>query len=215
MGYIDKKVIGKCTIYLGDAVSLYKSIRGEFQSVVTDPPYGMKFLSNHRKVKYNDIKNDGDTNLLVWATEIEARHSKYIFHRWDNIYDVAKPKSLITWVKNNHSMGDLKHEHGRKTEVISFYRGPEHFFPGKRPNDVVMHPRTGNVHHPTEKPISLMKEVVSWTDGVVFDPFMGSGSTAIACIELGREFIGVEIDEVHYKKTIERLTDRLNKDGQA
>jgi DNA modification methylase len=119
-----------------------------------------------------------------------TNHSIYAFGRWDNIYDYPKPKSLITWVKNNWSMGDLKHEHGRMTEVAFFYSLKDHFFPNDRPNDVIQYARTTNEFHPTEKPVGLIERFVSWTNGVVIDPFMGSGTTGIACHNLKRNFIG-------------------------
>lgn len=107
--------------------------------------------------------------------------------------------------KNNHSMGDLEHEHGRKTEVCAFYQGKEHFFPKGRPTDVVYGTRTGNEHHPTQKPIDLMRNIVEWTSGVVFDPFMGSGTTGVACAKLGRKFIGIEMDEDYFNIACDRI----------
>src|ERR1019366_7113408 len=100
----------------------------DIQTVITDPPYGMSFQSNFRKEQHNKIANDTNTECLDWICRIAASHSKYIFCRWDNIKDVPVPKSVITWVKNNWSMGDLLHEHARQTETILFYPGPRHHF---------------------------------------------------------------------------------------
>lgn len=185
-----------------DDITLYncdcREVEATYKSLITDPPYGMAFRSNHRAVKHAAIANDGDVGMLQWTCSLPAPHSKYIFCRWDNLPDVPKPKSLVTWVKNNWSMGDLNHEHGRQTEVALFYPGPEHFFPNGRPPDVVYAPRTGNADHPTQKPIGLMEQFVLWTEGVVFDPFMGSGATGIACARLGRDFIGVELNSDYF-----------------
>jgi predicted RNA methylase len=185
---------------------------GEVDAVVTDPPFGMCFVSSFRRddTKHRPIENDDKTDFLEWACEIKVKHSKYIFCRWDNLYDVPKPQSLITWVKNNHSMGDLKHEHGRKTEVCLFYPSEDHFFPSGRPNDVINADRTGNNYHPTEKPISLMKKVASWTDGVVVDPFMGSGTTGVACLQMGRKFIGIEKDPEYFEIACQRIQQEHN-----
>jgi len=202
MTYKRKEVIGDCTLYLGDATEIDV---GPFDSVVSDPPYGMAFQSNHRIEQHAKIANDATAKHLVWACNLEASHSKYLFARWDNILDVPKPKSMVTWVKNNWSMGDLLHEHARQTEVAFFYPGPNHSFPVGRPTDVIEAPRTGNNYHPTEKPVMLMWAVVRWTDGVVFDPFMGSGTTGVACCQLGRPFIGVEIDEGYFDIACKRI----------
>lgn len=104
-------------------------------------------------------------------------------------------------------MGDLGGEHGRKTEVILFYPSEGHFFPSGRPNDVIFADRTGNINHPTEKPVSLMEQVVKWTDGLVLDPFMGSGTTGVACVKLGRKFIGIELDEKYFDISCKRIEE--------
>lgn len=173
--------------------------------MVTDPPYGMDFQSNFREVQHDKIANDKDEELLIWACGLPAEHSKYIFCRWDNISSIPKPKSLIKWIKNNWSMGDLEHEHGRQTEEIAFYAGEKHFFPKKRPTDIIHGIRTGNEFHPTEKPVDVMTQIVEWTDGIVLDPFMGSGSTGCACAKLRRDFIGIELNEKYFDVACKRI----------
>lgn len=202
MSRIEK--IGDATLHLGDCREILPTL-GQIDAVVTDPPFGMSFQSNYRTVSHRPIANDADTSLLRWACEIPTRHSSYVFCRWDNVAGIPKPKSLVTWVKNNWSMGDLEHEHARQTEVAAFYPGPEHDFPDGRPSDVIEAPRTGNQHHPTEKPVALMWRFVKWTSGTVLDPFMGSGSTGVACVQLGRPFIGVELDPDYFLVACERI----------
>jgi len=197
-------VIGNCELYQGDAREITPSI-DDWHSMLTDPPYGMAFRSNYRAVKHDAIYNDSDEDCLKWVCALNATHSKYVFCRWDNISSVAKPKSLITWVKNNWSMGDLEHEHARQTEVALFYAGPDHYFPRGRPSDVIETPRTGNGFHPTEKPVQLMRAMAEWTSGTVLDPFMGSGTTGVACVKLGRRFIGIELDPGYFDIACERI----------
>jgi site-specific DNA-methyltransferase (adenine-specific) len=197
------ETIGRATLYLGDCRDILPTLA--FDSSVSDPPYGMSFRSNYRIDKHASIANDQDEALLLWACALRPRHSAYLFARWDNLQSVPKPKSLVTWVKDNHSMGDLEHEHGRQTEVALFYPGPDHDFPNGRPTDVIKAPRTNNDHHPTEKPVQLMRAVVEWTRGTVLDPFMGSGTTLIACNALGRPSIGIEIDQAHFETALRRV----------
>ena len=196
--------IGDATLYLADCLDVLPTLEG-VDAVVTDPPYGMAFQSNHRKVKHGAIANDKSVTLLRWACEIPVNHSRYVFCRWDNLMDIPHPKSFITWVKNNWSMGDLQHEHARQTEGVCYWAGPEHSFPRGRPTDVVSAARTGNEYHPSEKPVNLMLQVVEWTAGTVLDPFMGSGTTGVACARLGRKFIGIEIDEGYFDIACERI----------
>lgn len=204
--------IGDCRLILGDCREVLPHL-GAVGSVVSDPPYGMAFQSNHRVEKHLAIANDGNTDLLKWTCEIAVEHSRYIFCRWDNVRDIPKPKSLVTWVKNNWSMGDLEHEHARQTEVAAFYPGPRHDFPKLRPTDVISAPRTGNSFHPTEKPVQLMEAFVEWTRGVVLAPFMGSGTTGVACVKIGRPFIGIEVHEPYFDIAIKRIEDAYRRPG--
>ena len=200
------ETIGNATLYLGDCRDYLEAIASA-QSIVSDPPYGMAFRSNHRKEQYADIANDDDETMLLWACNLKPAHSSYLFCRWDNLASVPKPKSCLTWVKDNHSMGDLEHELGRQTEIALFYPGPQHDWPTKRPTDVIKCPRTGNDNHPTEKPVQLMRAIIEWTRGTVVDPFMGSGSTGVACGQLNRPFIGIEVDPIHFETACRRMTD--------
>ena len=206
MTYQRKEIIGDCTLYLGDCMDVLPTL-GKVDAVVTDPPYGMSFQSNHRSEKHKRIANDDGIDLLLMVIGLDFKHSSYVFCRWDNVKDVPKPKSLITWVKNNWSMGDLNHEHARQTEVALFYAGENHFFPSGRPSDVISVPRTGNNFHPTEKPVELMSRFVEWTAGVVLDPFMGSGTTGVACAKLGRKFIGIELEPAYFDIACKRIEE--------
>lgn len=200
-------IIGDATLYQGDCMEILP-ILGKVDSVITDPPYGMSFQSNHRSEKHLKIANDQSADLanfvINWAIQ-NANHSVYAFGRWDNLSDYPKPKSLITWVKNNWSMGDLKHEHGRQTEVAFFYCGKNHYFPAGRPTDVISYPRTNNEFHPTEKPVGLIAQFIKWTGGLIVDPFMGSGTTGVAAIRAGRKFIGIESEPKYFDIACKRI----------
>jgi len=210
MTFLREDLSDDVTVYLGDCREILPTL-GRFDAVVTDPPYGMKFRSNHRSVRHSEIAFDGEAWPLEFAASIEAMHSRYVFCRWDDLRRIQPPRSCVTWVKNNWSMGDLQHEHARQTEIIMFWPGPAHFFPSGRPADVIEAARTGNDNHPTEKPVTLMERIVGWTDGTVIDPFMGSGTTGVACVRLDRRFVGIEIDRVYFDTARRRLSAELAK----
>ena len=202
-----KEIIGSAELWLGDCRDILPTL-GKVDAVITDPPYGMGFHSNHRNEKHERITGDDDAGLLVFACSIPVNHSRYVFCRWDNLRaDIPRPKSCITWVKNNWSMGDLEHEHARQTEIAMFWPGPSHSWAGKRPTDVVRAQRTGNSEHPTEKPVYLIEQFIGWVRGSVCDPFMGSGTTGVACANLGRSFIGIEIDTKYFDIACRRIDD--------
>ena len=198
--------IGNATLYLADCREVLPTLQG-VDAVVTDPPYGMAFQSAWRSERWPTIVGDTDASLLGLAASIPVAHSRYVFTRWDGLRLLPKPRSIITWVKNNWSCGDLAHEHARQTELICFYPGPEHYFPSYRPSDVLEAAKTGNDNHPTEKPHMLMLAVLGWTVGTVLDPFMGSGTTGVACARLGRRFIGIEIEPRYFDIACRRIEE--------
>jgi DNA modification methylase len=203
-----EKLAEGITLYCGDCREILPSL-DLIDAVITDPPYGIDFQSNHRAKKYAKIANDKTIEMLRFACSIKASHSKYIFCRWNNLKDVKLPSSFITWIKNNWSMGDLEHEHARQTESILFYRGPKHDWPGDRPTDIIYSIRSGNEFHSTEKPLDVIEQLARLTKGTIIDPFMGSGTTGIAAAKHGRKFIGIEIDPKYFDVACQRIAHQL------
>lgn len=203
--------------YQDDAVVIYhadcREILPELPKVdlvLTDPPYGMSFVSNYRAVKHMAIANDDALPLgLIELAMSKAIRASYFFCRWDNLKQMPKPKSVLVWVKNNWSMGDLKHEHGRQWEACCFYAGGGHEFT-KRIPDVIMADRTGNELHPTEKPLALMCRLIECNVGeTILDPFMGSGTTLRAAKDLGRKAIGIELEEKYCEIAAKRMSQEV------
>jgi len=205
-------------VYNEDCFLAMKKIKtGSIDLVLTDPPFGMSFQSNARKEKHRKIANDDNLNWLPnWVSEI-ARVCKddahlYIFCSWHKV-DVFKIelekhfkiKNLMIWAKNGGGMGDLKGGYGGVHELCFFINNGKDLN-GSRDVDVIRGAyRTGNNHHPTEKPINLMEyfiEKSSMSGDLVLDTFAGGGSTLIAAKRLDRNYIGIELDS-EYCKTIE------------
>lgn len=188
--------------------------------ILTDPPYGMDFQSNNRKKKHKKI--EGDTNL-EWLPMLISELSRvvkdnshlYIWCSWHKV-DVFKIelekhfkiKNLIVWAKNGGGMGDLKGGYGGRHEICFFINNGKDLN-GSRDTDVIDKAyRTGNEYHPTQKPVNLMEyfiEKSSKKGDLVMDCFSGSGSTAIACHNTGRRFVGSELDEEFFKTSVQRI----------
>ena len=192
-------------IYCGDSNEIMPLLH-QVDLLVTDPPYGMGFQSNYREVQHDKIHGDEALPIetIKYALAM-ANMGGYVFCRLDNIHQFPKPKSCLAWVKNNWSMGDLKHEHGRQWEACLFYAKADHEFIERIP-DVIHADRTGNDRHPTQKPVDLMKRLIMCNVGeLVLDPFLGSGTTLVACKELKRNGIGIEISEKYCEIAKKRL----------
>lgn len=198
-----------CTIYHGDSREILPQLP-VVDLVLTDPPYGMKFRSNHRAEKHLPIHGDDFLPLdLIELCIMKATRAAYICCRWTNLKELPGPTSVICWVKNNWGMGDLLHEHARQWEAICFYCKEKHQFI-KRPSDVIFADRTGNYYHPTEKPIEIWQQLLEANVGdLVLDPFMGSGTTLVAAKNLGRKAIGIEIEEKYCEVAVKRLRQEV------
>ena len=212
-------------IYLGDCLEVMDQLIEQgitVDLIVTDPPYGMNFQSNHRKEKYGLLKND---NNLEFLGEYFKKCNKimkdnthiYCFCSWHKVDKFKiefekyfKLKNIIVWEKNNTSMGDLKGSYAPKHEFILFGHKGRRERVGKRLPDVLQVKRTGNTFHPTQKPVELLTifaEQSTNEDDIVFDGFMGSGSTGVACMNTNRRFIGIELDEKYFNIAKQRIEE--------
>ena len=192
--------------------------------VVTDPPYGMKFQSNHRKVKHKSIQNDDNLDWLDgWAVELKRvckdEAHLYVFCSWHNV-DIFKQelgahfkiKNILIWEKNNTGMGDLEGDYAPKYEMIIFCSNGIKKLNGGRDANILKAKRTGNENHPTEKPVNLISYLIEKSSNkgdLVLDTFAGSFSTAQACKQKERNFICFEIEE-DYCKTAKNLLNGVS-----
>lgn len=212
-------------LMLGDCLERMKEIQyGSVDMVLTDPPYGMDFQSNRRvgNAKFAKIAND---NSLEWVDmfidechRVMADNSAlYFFCSWHNIdyFKQAierkfKLKNIIVWVKNNHGSGDLKGGYAPQHEMVFYACKGRVLNRGKRLPDVIYADKipSSRLVHPTEKNISMLEVFVGQHTDIgftVLDPFMGSGTTGAACVNLNRNFIGIELDEGYFSIAQERI----------
>jgi len=188
---------------------------------LTDPPFGMSWQSSRRKKKHNKIENDAN---LDWLSDWVGQLSRVIkddgfifcfcsFHMVDifkqEIQKKFDVKNILIWHKNNHGSGDLKNDFAPQYEMVIFCNLGNNPLIGKRDSNILKFARTQNDLHPTQKPVDLIGYLASKVieSGIVFDPFSGSGTTALACHDLGLDFICVEKDEDYYAASVKRLEE--------
>lgn len=197
------------TIYHGDCREILPELP-KVDLVLTDPPYGMEYHSNYYRFKNPHTPIVGDDAYPIDVINIcqaKANMALFTFTRWDKLHLLPLPKSFIVWIKNNWSAGDLSHEYGRMWEGIAFYPKEGHKFKC-RPPDVIHANRLPHeqLTHPTQKPIRLITTILEQNYGdTILDPFMGSGTTLVAALQLGRKAIGIEIEEKYCEIAVKRL----------
>jgi site-specific DNA-methyltransferase (adenine-specific) len=203
----------------GDCLERMKEIPdGSVDMVLTDPPYGMDFQSNRRVVKQKFAKIANDKNL-DWVDSfigecyrvMSSNSAMYFFCSWHNVdyFKQAierkfKLKNMIVWVKNNHGSGDLKGGYAPQHEIVFYACKGRVLNRGKRMPDVIYADKipSSKLVHPTEKNVQMLEVFIrQHTDQemLILDPFMGSGTTGVACVNLCRSFIGIELDENYFK----------------
>ena len=215
-------------LYCDDCLNIMKQIDNEsIDLIVTDPPYLIKYKTNHRKNKCHDfcseILNDDNEQLIIdYIREcyriLKNNTAMYMFCNCDKVDFFKKElenagfkiKNMIIWVKNNWTAGDLKAQFGKQYEIIFLVNKGRKYFNGKRITDVWMFDRISGKKqlHQNQKPVDLLKQCIlkhSDENDIIFDGFMGSGSTGVACIETGRKFIGVELDKKYFEIAKERI----------
>lgn len=217
----------------GDCLELMKDIPNEsIDLIVTAPPYLIKYKTNRRKNKEHDfcseILNDDNYDLISnYIKEcfriLKNDTAMYMFCNCDRVdyfkQELEKTgfniKNMIIWVKNNHTAGDLKAQFGKQYEIIFLVNKGRSLFNGKRITDVWNFDKvSGNKQvHQNQKPLDLLEQCIlkhSKENDIVFDGFMGSGSTGVACINTHRNFIGIELDENYFNIAKERIEKAKN-----
>ena len=187
--------IGNATLYLGDCLEILPTLQ-KVDAVITDPPFGVgNFVQSNRgsPVTWNDSPP---------PQEVFALLKNISGHRviWGaNYFNCFEGHGGLVWDKNQPLPNASKAEiasisWGNKVEMIRLTWT-------NYVNDKVS-------EHPCERPVRLYIwsiEQVPNTPQTILDPFMGSGTTGVACMNLGRKFIGIEIEPKYFDIACERI----------
>ena len=200
----EEVIIGNARLILGDCREVLPTL-GPVSAVVSDPPYGCAATTGWGG-KYDGFSLIGDQNTEVRDWLVSQLSVPWILFGSPR---VQRPpcKAVLIWEKGEHTgMGDLSFPWKPDFEEI-YISGAG--FSGRRTSSVLkFNARTDSRRdHPTEKPVTLMQELANkCPPGTILDPFMGCGTTGVACMNLGREFIGVEIDRQYFETACERIS---------
>lgn len=211
-------------IYNDDCLNIIKTFPdNSIDLIVTDPPYGINYQSNVRVVssKFDILQNDDNKMRFIAYKEFQRILKNncvcIIFCSWKNYaddYNELKKyfniKNCIIWDKGGGGIGDLSHSLSTDYEMAIVCHKGMCKIRGKRFGSVWKSNKVNPIKmiHPTEKPIDIIRKMIetfSDKNDIVLDAFLGSGTTCIACKELERNFIGIEIDKKYFEIANKRI----------
>ena len=216
----------KNKIYHGDCLDFMKQVPdGYFDLICCDPPYGMSYERHIQEKKHKKIANDNNLDWLPYFMKELKRIANYnshiyMFCSWHkieefktNFQNLFHLKNILIWDKGGMGMGDLKTDYGGTYELILFgtklsNNENQRVLNGNRDRNIINTFRSGNEFHPTQKPEKLIEFLLNKSKkqgDKVFDPFTGSGTTAIACKSLGLDFWGCELEVDYVEISNKRL----------
>jgi DNA modification methylase len=207
----------------GDCLDVLRSIPAmSVDAVITDPPYGI------------NTKSDGMGKLNPWA---DLTNAAFWYREWiGECRRILKPngclwsclnwRSLVTFQKASCDLGwpiesllvwdkDWIGPGGPRGlrpsyEMVALWAMPEFAIADRGLPDVQRFKWSGHkpTGHPAEKPVALMEWLIRHSGAQrIVDPFMGSGTTGVACVRLDREFIGIEVDDAHFAASSRRIAE--------
>lgn len=198
-------VIGNATLYCGDCREILPTLP-KVDAVVTDPPYGIGFAAQPTKWQRRagflpaswDSCTVSDLPALLALGDVQCV--------WGgNYYPLPPSRGWLSWFKPDAppSMGSFElawtnlDQNSRQFSWSIGATNPE------------------RVGHPTQKPLALMEWCLAQIGSpqTVLDPFMGSGTTGVACMNLARKFIGIEIERKYFDIACERI-DQAQRQGR-
>lgn len=232
MAYTRKEQIGDCTLYLGDCLEIMPTL-GAVDAVVTDPPYGAD--ETHKShLSTTTLRNGKPAGQVLgfdgW-TEDEAVYRVRQFcavarswvvmtFEWKFMKALHDDGTLLRfgiWRKPDGAPQFTGDRPGMGWEAVAVCHGRvrarggdnRKVWNGGGKHAVWTHAKGSNDSgHPTGKPYGLFAEFVrdfTQPRELVLDPFMGSGTTGVACVQLGRKFIGIEIEPSYFDTACKRI----------
>jgi site-specific DNA-methyltransferase (adenine-specific) len=190
------------TLYQGDCLQILPTLEaGSVDAVITDPPYGIGFAAQptkwQRRAGYKPVEWDNDRPDFI-AQLLRIGNVQVIWG--GNYFILPVSRGWLAWCKPDAppSMGNIE------MAWTNIDRTAKHIVCS------IAATNKERVGHPTQKPLVVMKwciELCTQPGDTILDPFMGSGTTGVACVKTGRNFIGIELDEGYFKIAQRRIEE--------
>lgn len=192
-------IIGDCTLYLADCMDILPTL-GKVDAVVTDPPYGINAgqgIGRSDKIRIGGDKKQWDSNPADVSSILSLGVPTIIWG--GNYFPLPPSRGFLIWDKNNSGRDFAD------CEMAWTNQDANARLKTLRPMNM-----DGGKLHPTQKPVAIMKWCVEYLEGnpqIILDPFMGSGTTGVACAKMGRKFIGIEREPEYFKIACKRIEE--------
>lgn len=203
-------IIGNATLYLGDCREVLPSLM-DVDAIVSDPPYGIAHvkgsggLGKHNRRNIRAVTNDdqpfdpapllGFPHVTLWgANHFAARLPHGRWRAWDKLAGLAEYDSFsdVEFAWRNGRGKDRIFSHLWKGICQASEKGGE------------------RREHPTQKPVQLMQWCIQDLPAevqTICDPYMGSGTTGVAAVRLGKRFVGIEVERDYFDIACKRIED--------
>ena len=232
-------------LYQGDCLDIINNIE-VVDCIITDIPYNISKKNNFKTMKDRTGRNGIDfgewdkgfeeENLIQFIPLIKSGGSFILFHSFEQFGKLKEIfennglmlKDKLIWEKTNPMPRNRDRRYISNIEILSWYVKPKNKWTfnrqnGKYESSVLKYPSESGGgfrrYHPTQKNLKMIEYLIKIhtnENDVVLDPFMGSGTTGVACMNLNRRFMGIELDESYFniaKNRIEEvLIDKGDKD---
>ena len=183
------------TLYNADCLDVLPTLEaGSIDAVITDPPYEVDYA-------------DWDVFNGQWLEA--ARQAAKVVAFTPGIVNVCRyppPTWILCWAKPGSTRRNITGGFNHWEPVLMY--GKRRVWVDYKNLPVISNIHKGKIDHPCPKPVKLAEwlvEILSDPGDVILDPFMGSGTTGVACLNTGRRFIGIELDPGYFDIARQRL----------
>lgn len=200
-------IIGNATLYLGDCLEVLPTLP-KVDAVITDPPYGIGYQSTLVSLgatKRDAIIGDDAGIDLRPILNLECAVLSFGANNYPN--QLPHRGRWLCWDKRSID-GACDAMLGSAFELAWCNKTSGYDKIVRVLHGGVVNADGGKREHPTQKPIKVMIACIEWAAKdaqTILDPFMGSGTTGVACMNLGRRFVGIEIEERYFQIACERI----------
>ena len=219
---VERVTIGRATLYLGDCREILPFI-GKVGAVVTDPPYEFatsggglfrRDRDNMDQIQAAGLDKGFDYSLLSaeqFDSAVVFAHNDQWASLLPHMASQWRKYALCQWHKTNPMpVANRHYQPDTEIYVHAWNQGfhPTGALPQKQRFIIAANGQDGAIDHPTVKPLPVMLKIIANVNAdTVLDPFMGSGTTGVAAVQMGRDFIGIEREPKFFAIACKRIED--------